>query len=214
MKQVNDVFQYLELYNKTKGKIIGLERIDRKDYPEYALREALLNAVIHRNYNYTGSILISLYDDHFEITSLGGLVKGLNIDDLYLGVSESRNPNLANIFYRLKYVESFGTGIGRIVASYSDFEKKPLLIDTDNAFMVTLYNMNYTENKEKTLPSNLSQEEKIIEYLKLNNKMNRKIVESLLDVSSTRAKTILKNMCNSKIIIAIGTGKNTMYMLK
>lgn len=80
--------------------------------------------------------------------------------------------------------------------------------------MVTLYNMNYTENKEKILPSNLSQEEKIIEYLKLNNKMNRKIVESLLDVSSTRAKTILKNMCNSKIIIAIGTGKNTMYMLK
>lgn len=111
LKQVNDVFQYLELYNKTKGKIIGLERIDRKDYPEYALREALLNAVIHRNYNYTGSILISLYDDHFEITSLGGLVKGLNINDLYLGVSESRNPNLANIFYRLKYVESFGTGI-------------------------------------------------------------------------------------------------------
>lgn len=214
LKQVNDVFQYLELYNKTKGKIIGLERIDRKDYPEYALREALLNAVIHRNYNYTGSILISLYDDHFEITSLGGLVKGLNINDLYLGVSESRNPNLANIFYRLKYVESFGTGIGRILESYSDFEKKPVLIDTDNAFMVTLYNMNYTENKEKILPSNLSQEEKIIEYLKLNNKMNRKIVESLLDVSSTRAKTILKNMCNSKIIIAIGTGKNTMYMLK
>ena len=214
LKQVNDVFQYLELYNKTKGKIIGLERIDRKDYPEYALREALLNAVIHRNYNYTGSILISLYDDHFEITSLGGLVKGLNIDDLYLGVSESRNPNLANIFYRLKYVESFGTGIGRIIESYSDFEKKPLLIDTDNAFMVTLYNMNYTENKEKTLPSNLSQEEKIVEYLKLNNKINRIIVESLLDISSTRAKTILKNMCNNKIIIAIGTGKNTMYMLK
>ena len=214
LKQVNDVFQYLELYNKTKGKIIGLERIDRKDYPEYALRESLLNAVIHRNYNYTGSILISLYDDHFEITSLGGLVKGLNIDDLYLGVSESRNPNLANIFYRLKYVESFGTGIGRIIESYSDFEKKPVLIDTDNAFMVTLYNLNYSENKEKTLPSNLSQEEKIVEYLKINNKMNRKIVESLLDVSSTRAKTILKNMCNNKIIIAIGTGKNTMYMLK
>ena len=214
LKQVNDVFQYLELYNKTKGKIIGLERIDRKDYPEYALRESLLNAVIHRNYNYTGSILISLYDDHFEITSLGGLVKGLNIDDLYLGISESRNPNLANIFYRLKYVESFGTGIGRIIESYSDFEKKPVLIDTDNAFMVTLYNLNYSENKEKTLPSNLSQEEKIVEYLKINNKMNRKIVESLLDVSSTRAKTILKNMCNNKIIIAIGTGKNTMYMLK
>lgn len=213
LKQVNDVFQYLELYNKTKGEIIGLERIDKKDYPEYALRESLLNAVIHRNYNYTGSILISLYDDHFEITSLGGLVKGLNIDDLYLGVSESRNPNLANIFYRLKYVESFGTGIGRIIESYSDFEKKPLLIDTDNAFMVTLYNMNYVENQGKTLPSSLSQEEMIVEYLKINNKINRIIVENLLNISSTRAKYILKNMCNNKIITTIGTGKNTMYVL-
>lgn len=118
LKQVQDVFEYLELYNKTKGKIIGLERIDIKDYPEYALREALLNAVIHRDYNYTGSILISLFEDSFEITSLGGLVKGLNIEDIYLGVSESRNPNLANIFYRLKYVESFGTGIERIIQSY------------------------------------------------------------------------------------------------
>lgn len=127
LKQVNDVFEYLELYNKTKGKIIGLERIDIKDYPKYALRESLLNAVIHRDYNYTGSILISLYDDRFEITSLGGLIKGLNINDLYLGVSESRNLNLANIFYRLNYVESFGTGIGRIIESYNDFEKNHYL---------------------------------------------------------------------------------------
>ena len=98
LKQVNETFEYLQLYNKTKGKIVGLERIDTKDYPEYALREALLNAIIHRNYNFTGSILVSLFDDHLEITSLGGLVKGLTIEDLYYGVSESRNPNLANVF--------------------------------------------------------------------------------------------------------------------
>lgn len=80
LKQVNDTFEYLELYNKTKGKIFGLERIDTKDYPEYALRESLLNAVIHRDYNFTGSILVSLFDDRFEITSLGGLVKGISIE--------------------------------------------------------------------------------------------------------------------------------------
>ena len=95
------MFEYLDLFNKTKGRIVGLERIDTKDYPEYAIRESLLNAIIHRDYNYKGSILISLYDDHFEITSLGGIVKGLSLNDLYLRISESRNPNLANIFYRL-----------------------------------------------------------------------------------------------------------------
>lgn len=214
LKQVNDVFEYLDLYNKTKGKIVGLERIDTKDYPEYALRESLLNAIIHRDYNYKGSILISLFDDHFEITSLGGIVKGLSIKDLYLGISESRNPNLANIFYRLRYVESFGTGIERIIDSYKEYEKKPIFVDTDNAFNVTLYNVNYVENNEKVLPSNLTQEEKIIEYLKKNEKINRNIVEKLLDISTSRAKIILNNMCEKSLIKMVGSGKNIIYVLK
>ena len=215
LKQVNDTFEYLALYNKTKGKIIGLERIDTKDYPEYALRESLLNAVIHRDYNFTGSILVSLFDDHFEITSLGGLVKGISIEDLYNGVSESRNPNLANIFYRLKYVESFGTGIGRIIESYKEYDKEPLILNTENTFKVTLYNVNYIkENNIKILPTNLTQEEQIIEYLKKNSKINRLIVESLLDVSKTRANDILNKMINDNILIQVGTGKNIYYVLK
>lgn len=131
-----------------------------------------------------------------------------------MGISESRNPNLANIFYRLKYVESFGTGIGRIIESYKNFEKKPIFVDTDNAFNVTLYNVNYVENNEKVLPSNLTQEEKIIEYLKKNDKINRNIVEQLLDISTSRAKNILNNMCEKELITMIGNGKNTMYVLK
>jgi ATP-dependent DNA helicase RecG len=215
LKQVNDTFEYLDLYNKTKGKIVGLERIDTKDYPEYALRESLLNAIIHRDYHFTGSILISLFDDHLEITSLGGLVKGLSIEDLYNGVSESRNPDLANIFYRLKYVESFGTGIGRIVESYKEYDKEPLILNTENVFKVTLYNVNYTGNESiKILPTNLTQEEQIIEYLKKNNKINRLIVESLLDISKTRANDILNNMINNNILVQAGTGKNTCYVLK
>lgn len=215
LKQVNDAYEYLSLYNKTKGKILGLERIDTKDYPEYALRESLLNSVIHRDYNFSGSILISLFDNHFEITSLGGLIKGITIEDLYNGVSESRNPKLANIFYRLKYVESFGTGIGRIIESYKGYDKKPLLLSSENAFKVTLYNINYFENNSvKILPSNLTQEEQIVEYLKKNDKITRIVVESLLGISKTRANDILNKMISNSIIIQIGVGKNVYYMLK
>lgn len=214
LKQVNDTFEYLDLYNKTKGKIVGLERIDIKDYPEYAIRESLLNAVIHRDYNFTGSILISLFDDHYEITSLGGLIKGLNLDDLYSGVSESRNPNLANLFYRLKYVESFGTGIERIMDSYKNYDKKPLLSNTENVFKVTLYNVNYVEKNVKILPSNLTQEEQIIEYLKKNNKINRQIVEALLEISKTRANDILNKLISKNILIQTDSGKNIYYVLR
>ncbi len=214
LKQVNDTYEYLDLYNKTKGKIIGLERQDIRDYPEYALRESLLNAVIHRDYNFKGSILISLFDDHYEITSLGGLVKGISIKDLYTGVSESRNPNLANIFYRLKYVESFGTGIGRILESYREYEKKPLILDSDNAFKVTLFNVNYVDESKKVLSLNLTQEEQIVKYLKKNKKINRLIVETLLEVSKTRANDILNKMIDDNTLIQTGSGKNIYYTLK
>lgn len=214
LKQVNEVFEYLELFNKTSGKIVGLERIDIKDYPTYALRESLLNAVIHRNYNFTGSILISLYDNRFEIVSLGGLVKGISINDIYMGVSESRNPKLANIFYRLKYVESFGTGIGRIIKSYEQYESKPLLQESDNAFLVMLPNVNYKEIKERKLPSNLTQQEQILEYLVKYGKISRIIVEEMLEISKTRANDILSAMIKQNLIVKEGNGKNITYILK
>lgn len=72
---------------------------------------------------------------------------------------------------------------------------------------LTLYNVNYVKNHEKILPSNLTQEEKIIEYLNKNNKINRNIVEQLLDILSTRAKNILNNMCKNKLIVMVGSGK-------
>ena len=122
---------------------------------------------------------------------------------------------LNHIFYRLKYVESFGTGIGRIIESYKEYDKEPLILNTENTFKVTLYNVNYIkENNIKILPTNLTQEEQIIEYLKKNSKINRLIVESLLDVSKTRANDILNRMINDNILIQTGTGKNIYYVLK
>ena len=88
------------------------------------------------------------------------------------------------------------------------------ILDTENSFKVTLYNINYTETKEKVLPSNLTQEEKIIEYLKKNTKINRLIVESLLDVSKTRATDILNKLIDDNIIVQNGSGKNTYYILR
>lgn len=79
---------------------------------------------------------------------------------------------------------------------------------------LTLYNVNYVENHEKILPSNLIQEEKIVEYLKKNNKINRNIVEQLLDISSTRAKNILNNMCKNKLIVMVGGGKKYCIYIK
>ena len=213
LKQVNDTFEFLELINKTKGEIVGLERIDTRDYPIFALRESLLNAIIHRDYNYTGSILISVFDDRIEITSLGGLVKGLEINDIYSGISETRNSNLSNIFYRLKYVESFGTGIGRIIESYEGFSKKPEFLITENTFKTVLYNVNYKDDIEE-YKNDMNEEETIVDYLKSNKKINRKTIEEISNVSSTKAKNILSEMVKNNVLNVKGNGKNTYYTLK
>ena len=78
-----------------------LLRIDNRDYPEVAVREALLNSLVHRDYSFHAATLISIYPDHMEFVSLGGLPTGLELADIKLGISVCRNPHLANIFYRL-----------------------------------------------------------------------------------------------------------------
>ena len=131
-----------------------------------------------------------------------------------MGVSETRNPNLANIFFRLKYVESFGTGIERILKSYSSYEKKPELKESDNAFAVMLPNVNYKEAKSEIITSFLSKQEQIVEYLKKYNKISRVNVEEMFGVSKTRASNILNDMISQGLITKVGKSRNIIYILK
>lgn len=214
LKQLIDILDYLNMINKISGRIINYKRIDIKDYPEFAIRETILNAIIHRNYNFSGSILISIFDDRIEVTSLGGLMSGLSIEDVISGVSQARNKNLANIFYRLDFVENFGTGIGRMIDVYKEFDLKPEFITTENSFKVILPNVNYSNANENIIVNDLSQEEIIINYLKQNHKIKRETVDSLFSVSSARSKKILSGMINKNIILKEGSGKNSYYILK
>lgn len=182
---------------------------------------SVLFAVIHRDYNFNGSILISLFDNRIEIVSLGGLVKGISIKDIFNGVSETRNPNLANIFYRLKYVESFGTGIERIMETYQEYyDKRPIFQNTENTFKVILYNINYESedvinnfviNEESVeLDANLLLEK----YLKKNKVINRASLQEILNISKTSAVNLLNKMIKDGKIMQVGEGKNTFYILK
>ena len=90
-KQLDDTFAYLNLCNKTTATIKQLERVESVDYPEEALREALLNAIVHRDYGFSGSIIINVNDDKMEFISMGGLVMGLSTEDIRSGISQPRN---------------------------------------------------------------------------------------------------------------------------
>ncbi|MBO5383865.1 MAG: putative DNA binding domain-containing protein, partial [Ruminococcus sp.] len=106
-EQLDSTYAYLTLCNKTTAIFKGLERIEKVDYPEEALREALLNALVHRDYSFSGSIIINVNDKEMEFISIGGLLPGLSPDDIRSGISQPRNKNLADIFHRLHLIESY-----------------------------------------------------------------------------------------------------------
>ena len=205
LEQLDRAYDYISIYNRTASTFEGLKRVDKTDYPEFAVREALINSIVHRDYSYSGSILIHIFDDRIEFVSTGGLVAGLTKEDIMAGVSESRNKNLSNCFYRLELIESYGTGIQRIIESYEEMINKPLINITANAFVVTLPNLNYVY-KERT------EKERIIDMFNENKSIKREDIENELGISKSSARLLLKELLDESKIRQIGKGKNTEYI--
>lgn len=131
------------------------ERIDKPDYAERAITEALVNALIHRDYLSMGSeVHIDMFNDRLEITSPGGMYGGANIQDLEIDriKSDRRNPIIADLFHRMRYMERRGSGLKKIInetsklPGYSD-DFKPSFYSTQTSFTVILKNVNYSLDK-------------------------------------------------------------------
>lgn len=211
LKQLDDMFSFLSLNNNLRSTFDGLRRIDYADYPEEALREALLNAVVHRDYDYSGSIIINIYDDRMEFISLGGLVKGLTLEDIKGGVSQPRNTVIANVFYRLELIESYGTGIQRMLESYAGSGFEPEFAPAPASFVVTLPNRNAEKSQADNL--DLSREETVLRLLTERGSISRKDVEQLLGCSSFPANQVLKLLLEQGRIVKTGAARGTRYIL-
>ena len=131
---------------------------------------------------------------------------GLRTEDLFVGVSQPRNEKLANVFYRLKHIEAYGTGLRLIMQYYEDFEVKPKIKATNGAFSLTLPNMNYARPLSKaTQPK--PQHKVVLDYLQSNHYITNEIIQDLLSVKQTRAYNVIREMVNNGLIIKRGSGK-------
>lgn len=212
LKQMDDAYSFLSLNNNLRATFDGLRRIDHADYPEEAMREALVNAVVHRDYDYSGSIIINIYDDRMEFISLGGLVKGLTLADIRGGVSQPRNAVIANVFYRLELIESYGTGIQKILESYAGCGIEPKFAPAPASFVVTLPNRNTAETAASD--PGLSREENILRLMAKQGAVTRKDVEQLLGCSSFPANKALAALVEQGKIVKTGAARGTKYVLK
>ena len=188
-----------------------IQEADRKKVekiPEVAFREAIANSLIYRVWDVESQIRVLMFDDRIEVVSPGGLPSGITVNEYLSGkLSALRNRNLANVFYRLGFVEIFGTGIIRIKQLYEESLAKPEFEVSENAIKVVLpiFENNF----------NLSEDEKAI-YKVLSKTMLKSISEIAPYVPFGKSKTtqLLKSMGQKGVVIVEGKGRSTKYIKK
>ena len=207
----------LEVYDKTIDvfrdyyqyeEIQGSDRKTVEKIPEAAFREAVANALIHRTWDMESEIRISMFDDRIEIVSPGGLPSGITEDEYLAGkLSVLRNRILANVLYRLGFVEIFGTGITRIKQLYKEGLSKPDFEVSENTIKTVLPIF------EKDL--DLTEDERVV-YKTLSKIMLKSISEIAPYVPFGKSKTtqLLKNMGKKGIITVEDKGRGTKYIIK
>ena len=203
--EYNDTIEMFKKYFLYE-KIENAKRQVKERLPLNAFREAVANAILHREYDVNAKIRIEMFDDLINITSPGGLPDGISEEDYISGkLSVLRNPKLSNIFLQLKYIEQFATGIKRIHNCYKDFAVKPSFNITESSITITL------PTYDKTTP--LTTNERIIfDSLNQNEQLSSSEIASKTSFSRNTCIRLLSNLVRKKLIKQVGTGRGTKYI--
>lgn len=206
IEQFKNVVEMFRKYYEYE-KIEGTSRISIEKIPEKAFREAIANALVHRQWDVNAFIRVSMYSDRIEITSPGGLPAGISEEEYLNGqISLLRNPILGNVFFRLKYIEKFGTGILRINHAYEHALMKPSYQIYDNSISVRLPII-LAENKLTT------EEQAVVEVLKKYSGLSRKEIELKTGYRKDKVIRILNVLLEKNIIEKSGAGRGTKYSI-
>jgi len=216
--QIDNVEGFIKNHISLSSEIQGLKRKDQYELPLEAIRESLVNAVVHRDYSNDGrDIKIGIYDDMVNIVSPGAFPNTITQEDILEGRSEIRNKVIARVFKELNYIEQWGSGIRRIRSSCKARGlKDPEILEKGDSVDVRLFREtgNAFEMREDIIAFTV-QEEKIVEFLKAHNcKLKTKDAESILGVGERRAREVLKDLVDKKAILKKGSGPSTFYEMK
>ena len=199
----------VELYKKyyQYEVIDGILRNQVNLVPENAFREAVANALVHRQWDVNAHIQIAMFKDKIVITSPGGLPTNVSKEEYLNGnVSFLRNPIIGNIFFRLHYIEKFGTGIKRIKESYAGNFIQPEFEVSDNFIKIVLpiLRKKYETTRE---------EKRVIDLLSNGAYLSSIEISKALKCSKDKAIRLLNSLVEKKYVVAIGNGRGTKYSL-
>ncbi|MBL0721544.1 MAG: hypothetical protein JJV88_03065, partial [Sulfurovum sp.] len=213
VKATKSVLDKLDIENRTFTKITGnAQRFQKDMIDKTALREALINAMVHNDYSREFFPVVEIYKDRLTITSYGGLVDGLDFDEMLKGRSMPRSRELMRVFRDLDLVEHLGSGVNRILKGYSQD-----VFDISNHFFEVCFRFKEATVDKRRIPPNtaeLSQNELIvIDYLNKNNTIESAQVEQLCNIKERRTREILSNLVKEGYLQKIGKTKGSYYIL-
>ncbi len=193
IKSTKKVIDKFDIINKTFAKITSAERKEVKMFDSVAIREAIVNAIVHNMWETENPPKFEIFKDHISITSTGGLPIGVNKEEFLKGYSFPRHPELMRVFKDLDLVEQLGTGIIRILKSYD----KNVYEFSENFIRVNFKYNNFKETKTITFENNKelnTTQNKIINLISNNNKITQKEMCELLGITRTAITKNLKNL--------------------
>ena len=206
LKQYETAIHMIERYYQYE-EISGIERKTVQLIPENAYREAIANALIHRDWSMNAHIRIAMFPDRIEIKSPGGLPKGLTAEEYENGeISFLRNPILGNVFFRLKYIEMFGTGITRIKYAYKDARIKPKFAITDHVISVILPVLSDKYNVT-------NDEEKVIKALENGMQLSSTEIAKITGFTKSKTLRLVEALKEKNYVRVLGKGRGTKYSL-
>lgn len=206
------------LYSKMarRGVVEGVRRAEEPQYPQVAVREALINAMAHRDYGRTGSFIqVRLFADRLEVQSPGGLAGGLTVDDLVYE-QYTRNPHIMRILEDYGYVERRGVGIDQMVYAMREANlPEPEFDDRETSFWVTLRG-DPTEARRADLVKLGLNDRQIdaIDVMRERGRLTNREYQKLYDVSERTALYDLKGLVDAGIALAVSSGRGRHYILR
>ncbi len=213
--QTEDALEFIKEHIKLHAEIKGTERLETWEYPIEAIREAIANAICHRDYRITSNVQIRIFDDRIEVWGCGLLPEPLRVEDLK-GKHKSilRNPLIGKCFFLIKYIEEWGTGTNRMVEECLNAGlPEPVFEEISGSLVVMFRKSKLTEEYLKKLGLN-ERQEKAIKYLKDNDTIKTKKYMEINEVSDKTAYLELNDLLKKDVLFREGKGRTTIYKLK
>ena len=234
-EQIDGAYKFVLNYLSMAVEIDGIVRKERYELPPKAIRELIINAVIHRNYQMSSSVQVAVYDDRVEISSPGSIYGSLTLEEALSGRSSVRNRTLARTLEKIDVVEGWGTGFKRIFSQCDEYGvARPEFLEIGDMLRVNFYRPSYTKNGDKTAINSengdkmaintkngdksgdktaIKFKNRILEYLKDNKEARSQELSLYIGLKISRTKVYLSELVEEGKIVANGANKNRTYSL-